>query len=193
LGEAGKTLSIISFQIMNGRHLLLACSLAFLACREKPRPHPAFSAPPAFKEGLVRIFEKYAIVRQALADSQSVLASNGLSAMHGELHALSVDGLDSAAKAYFDSVDMSVMSVLHDTALAYGRLPAVRTAFIDFTPLLADFLIAYGVTSEVPVFLFHCGEERNGRGADWLQSSEAEAGPYRNRAGGPCGDLVRRL
>lgn len=170
------------------RALLLA--LCLCACEEeKPAPR-VFAAPPQFQEGLVRVLDKYAIVRKGLAANEAVLSANALSSMHGELHALPVDGLDSAGKAWYDSVDAAMMSVLHDEAMNAGGLPALRRAFAGFSPLLGSMLKAYGVTEKLPVFLFRCPGEGGGA---WLQADADLAGPYPDSSGRPCGELVERL
>jgi hypothetical protein len=175
------------------KNLLLAV-LPLFACHASPPPHPSFDAPAAFKEGLVNVLNKYEVVQNALADSQAVLSNNALSIMHGELHSLQVQGLDSAARNYLDTVHSKIMVVLHDTSLARGAsIPAVRRAFRDFTPLFSDLLIAYGVTQELPVYLFTCKEEKGGKAADWLQILETPKSPYLDAAGRPCGKKIRRL
>jgi hypothetical protein len=175
--------------------LLAAFLLTLYGCKPDPKPPVprVFPAPAAFKDTLGRVFEGYVIVQGALAEDRLVLAKNALSAMHGVLHTLVTDGLDSAAKAHFDSTDMAVMSVLHDTSLAFGGLPEVRSVFLRFTPLLENLLVGYGVTEQVPVYLFHCPRAREGQGADWLQKDGNPANPYQGTADKTCGNLVRRL
>jgi hypothetical protein len=162
-----------------------------LGCREQSRPPAPFAAPEAFKATLVRVLDKYVIVQGGLVTGNQTLAKNALSAMHGELHALSADGLDSAAKAYFDSTDMGIMGVLHDTAFANGDIEVARRLFREFTPYLSDLLIRFGVTEELPVYVLRCAEAGSG---EWLQKdSSVTASPYPGASGPGCTAAARRL
>jgi len=188
-----KIFSNASFERVTTMKTLFTAALISLifGCREQARPLAPFAAPEAFKAGLVRVLDKYAIVQGGLVTGNQTLAKNALSAMHGELHALSSDGMDSAAKAYFDSTDMGIMGVLHDTAFANGDIEVARRLFREFTPYLSDLLVRFGVTGEIPVYAFRCAEAGS---AEWLQKdSSMFANPYPADSAQGCAGAKRRL
>lgn len=182
--------------------------IVFLAgCKEKADtsksvPSPAknesvsathtFSAPDSFKAGLGKVYGGYIQVQEALAADDFQKAKQAFSSMHGILHMIPEDNLDSTAKAEWDSSSVSFMRVLHPMA-ASKDIAEMRDHLKDFTPLLSTAIEKLGIGGTVPVYLYHCPMAFGGNGADWLQKVKIKANPYQGKAMPDCGDLVREI
>jgi Cu(I)/Ag(I) efflux system membrane fusion protein len=190
---------------------ITAAGLLFAACGEKESaaaktdakppekgaaqpamPKPPFAATDSFKTGLGKVYEGYTQVETALAHDDFAGARAAFGAMHGILHMIQTDGLDSAAKAYWVALDSSFMSVLHPMA-ASPDIAGMREHFADFSPLVLDALEKFGALTATKAHLFHCPMARNNQGADWLQPDTALLNPYFGKSMAKCGSYVREV
>lgn len=164
-----------------------------IGCREQDAHKKVFQAPASLQLGLGKVYEGYLIVQGGLASGNPVLSQNALSMMHGSLHEISTDGLDSSGKAYWDSGDGRIMEVLHNPDLATGGLPAVRKAIMQFSPLLLDRMESFGIMAQDPMFLFQCPEAGADTGAIWFQRDRKASNPYQGDSLRACGVVVREI
>jgi hypothetical protein len=164
-----------------------------LGCSPEEQPKPVFQTPENFKLGLGRVYEGYLIVLSGLTAGNVVVAINSLSAMHGKLHEVPSEGLDSAAKADWDSGNVRIMEILHHPSLMNGGLPEVGKAIMDFSPLLLDRMERFGIRPQSPVYLFSCPRARDSGEALWLQREAAIRNPYLGDSLRTCGNKVREV
>lgn len=155
-------------------------------------PSPRFAAPDTFKAGLGKVYEGYGKIESALAHDDFPKAMEAFQSMHGILHMLQTEGLDSAGKAHWKALDSSLMAVLHPMAAAKD-IGEMRNHFIGFSPLMLDALESFGAKSAARAFLFHCPMARNNQGADWLQSDSVLLNPYYGKQMPGCGNLIREV
>jgi membrane fusion protein, copper/silver efflux system len=155
-------------------------------------PKPAFAATDSFKTGLGKVYEGYTHIESALAHDDFAGAQAAFSSMHGILHVIQTDGMDSLATAYWDSLDASFMQVLHPMASS-PDLAGMREHFADFSPLVLDALEKFGAQTPTKAYLFHCPMARNNQGADWLQPDTSLVNPYFGKAMAECGGYVREV
>jgi hypothetical protein len=113
--------------------------------------------------------------------------------MHAGLHEISTDGLDSSGKTYWDSGNVRIMEILHSPDLMTGGLPAVRKAFMQFSPLLLDRMERFGIMARDPIFLFRCPETGADTGAIWFQRDRKASNPYWGDSLRACGVVVREV
>ncbi len=189
--------------------LMAGASLWMIACNEKSRPQspPAIQAPPAqaapaaarqphvavpdtFKTALGEVYEGYTRIQTALAQDDLAKAKEALDAMHAVLHMMPKEGLEPAAKAYWDSADARIMEALHPMASA-GSIGEVRAHFMAFSEVMVEAIGRFGITGEGPVYQFHCPMANDNQGADWLQKGDEPANPYFGKSMPKCGTRVR--
>jgi len=186
---------------------LTAIGILFAACDKKPdaeakpeakpaaapaAPRHAYAAPDSFKAGLDKVYQGYANIESALAHDDFEGAKAAFGTMHGILHVIQTEGLDSAAKSAWDSLEASFMGVLHPMASS-PDIAGMRDHFIDFTPLMVEALDNFGAGTQGKAFLFHCPMARNNQGADWLQRDSVLVNPYFGNTMPACGSLVRKV
>jgi membrane fusion protein, copper/silver efflux system len=189
--------------------LIAGTALALSACKDKadpaiqskapePKqeaaaiPKPVFPVPDTFKAALGKVFEGYARVQSALAQDSLAKAKEAFSSMHALLHMMPKDGLDSSAKADWDSTDVKIMAVLHPMATA-ETLDSIRVHFMDFSQILIESVGKYGIATEAPIYQFHCPMAKGNQGADWLQSDSVLSNPYFGKAMLTCGNRVKKI
>lgn len=188
--------------------IFLGATLLLAACQEKEkqpgvRPGPAdagkvtvlaptYSVPDTFKAALGQVLDGYAGIQAALARDDLPTAKEAFSSMHGVLHAMPEEGLDSAAAARWDSTEARIMAILHPMASA-DSLGAARLHFMDFSQVLLEAIGNFGVSGKEPLYHFHCPMARDNRGADWLQKDSLLANPYYGNSMLKCGELVKVL
>jgi hypothetical protein len=168
--------------------LAAACFLFASGCSRQTGPTKTFAAPESFRTSLAAVFDGYVIVANALADGQIVLAMNAASAMHAKLHEAVTDGLDSAAKAYWDSTTGKLMTVLHQPAAAVADLDTVRAVFAAYSPILDSAFHAFALETRVPIAAFTCAKALGGKGAMWMQRDAVPVNPYLGRADLGCAE-----
>lgn len=187
---------------------LAGALLLFSACQKKEtRPEaqaepsdagkvtvltPAYPVPDTFKAALGKVLDGYARIHAALSRDDMPGAKEAFSSMHGVLHMMPEEGLDSAAAARWDSTEARIMAVLHPMASA-DSLAAVRRHFMDFSLVLLDAIGDFGVAGKEPLYHFHCPMARDNRGADWVQKDSLLANPYYGSSMPGCGELVKIL
>jgi|GEM_PF-1559390 len=187
---------------------LLAGTMAVLsACDKKPAPAaeaarigPAsgetateaaeFAAPDAFKSTLEKVFDGYLGVQTALAQDDLPTAKEAFSSMHAVLHTIPTGGLDSNAKAYWDSADVRIMAALHPMEMS-SNIDSVRSHFGAFSEAFIDVFEKFGPADKKPVYQFHCPMAEGNRGGDWLQRERELANPYFGKSMLRCGTIVR--
>lgn len=195
-----------------GLILSTGMTVLLMGCKEKPAPQsslpkstpapqaasafagpaPAFAVPDTFKAALGKVFVGYAEMQEALAQDDLAKAKAGFESMHVTLHMMPKDGLDTAAKAYWDSTDARIMEALHPLATA-TEIGAVRKHFMDFTGHLIDAIGKFGIGGADAVHRFHCPMANGNQGADWLQKDKALRNPYFGKSMLTCGNLVGTL
>ncbi|MEO6097401.1 MAG: DUF3347 domain-containing protein [Fibrobacteria bacterium] len=151
-----------------------------------------FAATDSFKTGLGGVYEGYAKIESALAHDDFAGAQAAFGSMHGILHMIQTDGMDSAATAYWDTLDASFMKVLHPMASS-PDITGMREYFADFSPLVLDALEKFGAVTAVKAYLFHCPMARNNQGADWLQPDTSILNPYYGKTMAECGSYIREV
>lgn len=156
------------------------------------KQQPPFVASDSFKVGLGNVYNGYLKVESALAKDDFILAKEEFQSMHGILHMLQSDGLDTLGKVYWDSLDGAFMQVLHPMA-ASENISVMRDHLIDFTPLVVNAIEKFGAITSEKVFVFHCPMARNNKGADWMQSDTTKLNPYFGKAMPNCGEYRREL
>jgi hypothetical protein len=169
--------------------MLIPAMALLVGCGGGTPPARSYAAPDAFRASLAKVYEAYLIVANALADGQEVLSANAASAMHSRLHEVPPEGLDSAAKAYWDTTTNRIMAVLHSPAgtdIASGR-----RLFAGYSPILADAFRAFDLGSRVPIVAFTCPTAVDGGAAMWMQRESIPANPYLGRADNSCADPVK--
>lgn len=162
-------------------------------CAPKEASKQVFESPEAFKVGLGKVYESYSIVHAGLSTDNLVLSQNALSALHGRLHEIQIEGLDSSGKAFWDSGTTRIMTILHHPGLMGGGLPEVRNAVMDVTPLLLDWLERFGFRAQDPVFLYQCPKARDGQTVIWLQKGQVTLNPYLGDSLRTSGTLMREV
>ncbi len=187
--------------------LILAIILVTISCKEKSElPQPAlakqkleaipssrtYTVPDSFKIGIGNIVSGYLKVQKSLAADDFPKAAEEFSLMHGILHTLPEDALDSSAKAGWDSISMGFMKVLHPMA-ASENIAVMRNHFAEFTPLLVNMIEKIGMMGVDSTNLFHCPMAKDNKGADWLQRGKVKANPYQGKAMPDCGEFVKEI
>ena len=165
------TLSILALPVLTG-------------CGGKTPQAKTYASPDAFRASLAQVYEAYLIVENALADGQEVLGANAASAMHSRLHEVPPEGLDSAAKAYWDTTTNRVMAVLHRPAGT--GIASARKLFAGYSPILGDAFRAFDLGSRVPILAFTCATAVDGGAAMWMQREALPANPYLGRGDKTC-------
>ena len=156
------------------------------------KQQPTFVASDSFKVGLGNVYNGYLKVESALAKDDFILAKEEFQSMHGILHMLQSDGLDTLGKVYWDSLDGAFMQVLHPMATS-ENIAIMRNHLIDFTPLVVKAIEKFGATTSEKAYLFHCPMARNNKGADWIQSDTTKLNPYFGKTMLNCGDFKREI
>jgi Cu(I)/Ag(I) efflux system membrane fusion protein len=195
---------------MKTSHTLLACLTAILtACKESPAPQsqaranapepekevpikPSLVVPDTFKAALGKVFEGYSQIQAALAQDDLPKAKEAFSSMHAVLHMMPLEGLDSMAKAEWDSTDSRIMAILHPMASA-DSIEAAREHFGDFSLVLSEAIGKFGIAGGEPIYQFHCPMARQNQGAEWLQKDSVLANPYFGSSMLKCGERIRTL
>jgi membrane fusion protein, copper/silver efflux system len=188
--------------------LLTGATLLLSACRETAKPPerpagsenagkvtvltPTHAVPDTFKAALGKVLDGYAGIHAALARDDLQAAKQAFSSMHGLLHVMPKEGLDSAAAAEWDSTEARIMAVLHPMASA-DSLGSVRLHFMDFSQVLLEAVGKFGVSGKEPLYHFHCPMARDNQGADWVQKDSLLANPYYGGSMPKCGELVKIL
>lgn len=189
--------------------LIAGAALNFSACNKKADPEiqskapepqqeaatspkPKYHVPNTFRVALGKVFEGYARIQSALAQDDLAKSKEAFSTMHALLHMMPKEGLDSTAKAEWDSTDVKIMAALHPMATA-TTLDSTRAHFMEFSQILIEAIGKYGIAVEAPLYQFHCPMAKNNQGADWLQSDSVLANPYFGKGMSTCGSLTRKV
>lgn len=191
--------------------LASATALLFAACKENAPPRsqaanpdakqesapiaatqPAFAVPDTFKAALGKVYRGYTLIQTALAQDDLPQAKEAFSSMHAILHMMPKDGMDAAAKVYWDSTDTRIMAALHPMASAES-IDTVRIHFMAFSAIMADAIQKFGMGGDAPVYQFHCSMANGNLGADWLQMDKEARNPYFGKTMLTCGSLVKTL
>ncbi len=187
--------------------ILFITAVFFVACDKKSDTPPTvksltknntqvlahtYAVPDSFKVGIGKVYEGYLNVQQALAADDFPKAKDAFSSMHGILHMLPEDGLDSLAKSGWDSSSSKFMTVLHPMASSKD-IAEMRFYLKGYSLLLIDAIEKFGMQGTQGAYLFHCPMADSGKGADWLQKDKIKANPYQGKAMLDCGDLVREI
>jgi Cu(I)/Ag(I) efflux system membrane fusion protein len=153
---------------------------------------PEFTVPDSFKVGLGRVYDGYLAIESALANDDFKKAKDAFGPMHGVLHTLPTQNLDTAAAVAWDSLDARLMKVLHPMA-ASQDIATMRNHLADFTPLMLEAIEKFGIVGDKGVYLFHCPMARNNEGADWLQWNPKMENPFYGKSMSGCGSLVETI
>lgn len=185
--------------------IIAASALALLACKEKAAPKsepaktpvesaakPAIAAPDTFKAALGRVYDGYIGIQEALAQDDFGKAKEAFSSMHGLLHMMPKEGLDSMARTAWDSSDARMMASLHPMASSKD-IEDFRTHFAGFSDAMADAVEKFGTDGAVPIYQMHCPMAKGNQGADWLQKDKEVSNPYFGGSMLKCGELVREF
>ena len=187
--------------------ILAMAGLVLAACDKKETPKAAAPPPPAqatqpikpafatsdsFQVGIGKVYSGYLQIEGALAHDDFAKAKEAFDGMHMVLHTLPMLGLDTAAKAEWDSLDGRLMKVLHPMASS-PDIAVMRDHLADFTPLMLEAIENFGIQGGDPVYRFHCPMARNNAGADWLQRDKTKENPFYGKAMSQCGSLVQSV
>jgi Cu(I)/Ag(I) efflux system membrane fusion protein len=153
---------------------------------------PEFTVPDSFKLAFGKVYDGYLAIESALAIDDFQKAKAAFGPMHGVLHTLPTETLDTAAKAAWDSLDARLMKVLHPMA-ASQDIATMRNHLADFTPLMLEAIEKFGILGDKGVYLFHCPMARNNEGADWLQGNAKMENPFYGKSMSGCGSLVETI
>ena len=190
---------------------LLIMGITFIGCNKKTQevkengipdttalvvaavtPKFAFVASDSFKVVLGKVYEGYVEIESALAHDDFEKAKEAFNGMHAILHMVPTDGLDSSGKAYWNSLNDSIMSVLHPMAGA-ENIAAMRNYLVDFTPMVISALEKFGAHSKLDAYVFHCPMVRKNQGANWIQGDSVLLNPYYGKSMATCGSMVRKI
>ncbi len=105
-------------------------------------------APASFKAELGKVYDGYLHIQQALAADDFQKAKDAFGVMHGVLHGLTTEGMDSATLKYWKTSDVRFMEALHPMA-ASKDIQVLRIHFADFTPMLVDVIEKIGTTVRI--------------------------------------------
>ncbi len=185
---------------MYTRLMFLSALLFFISCNDKKsiskEPAPliqnTFATPDSFKAGIGKIYEGYLNVQTDLANDDFKTAIDAFSSMHGLIHMLPEEGLDSLTKTAWDSLSSQFMVVLHPMATSKD-IAEMRFHLKGFSPLLAKAIDQFGMQTTSPAYLFNCPMADSGKGGLWLQKDKVKANPYFGKAMLDCGDFVREV
>ena len=142
--------------------------------------------------GIGKVYAGYLQIESSLAHDDFAKAKEAFEGMHVVLHTLPMDGLDTIAKAHWDSLDGDLMKVLHPMASSKD-IAEMREHLADFTPLMLQAIEKFGTQGGDPVYLFHCPMARNNAGADWLQRDKTLENPFYGKSMPQCGSLLESV
>lgn len=187
--------------------ILAAAGLFLAACNKKETPqsaaaaptkqvaqevHPEYVTPDSFQIGIGKVYAGYLQIESSLAHDDFAKAKEAFEGMHLVLHTLPMDGLDTTAKAHWDSLDGRLMQVLHPMSTSKD-IAEMRNHLADFTPLMLEAIEKFGTQGGDAVYLFHCPMARNNEGADWLQRDRTMENPFYGKSMLQCGSLVESV
>lgn len=153
---------------------------------------PSKPLPSAFKAGIGKVLAGYLPVQQALAQDSFAKAKDAFMVMHGLLHTVPVDSLDSlTVKAWNDSNEL-MMEILHPMASSED-MASFREGFSQFSDHLTGLIDAFGEGGVDSLFQIHCPMAFENKGANWLQQGRAIDNPYFGKAMRTCGEVLRKI
>jgi len=154
--------------------------------------HQRFADIPAFQGQLSRVYDAYLQIQEALAADTLKAATAAVVSMKEALGLLDMTLLEGEAHMAWMPLakgmdeNLAAMSAVAD-------LEAIRPPFEALSAHLTTAIRQFGLKDGAPVFIVHCPMALDGKGANWLQSTESIANPYYGAAMLNCGDVVEQL
>lgn len=138
--------------------LLFGMALIAAGCQRNEEPQKK-EVPQEFKSALMRISEQQHEMHAALSRDDLPKAKEVFHSMHGVLHMMPSEGLDAQQKAFWDSTDSQIMSILHPLA-ATQDVDSARSYSKAFGSLMKQTLGHFGLSQEKAGSHHHSHGER---------------------------------
>lgn len=155
-------------------------------------PVETLDVPMVFRQQLDRLVSPYLATSEGLASDDLAAAMKGVKQLQQTLNSIDTGSIDAAVGKRWQVEQKSLSSITGRLSKAED-LDSLRSAFA----LLSDEMLAieriFGFENAHQLFELHCPMAFDGRGATWLQTSDAVRNPYYGESMLKCADRVERL
>jgi len=148
--------------------------------------------PAEFQSKLVKLWEEYLSLQQALSRDDPSLALQTISDLQTTLWSIDAGPLTEDAHKVWKKEYANLVQILQSMSLSEGLI-SIREIF----PLLSDELVilikTFGPAGFGTVYQLHCPMVFGGKGAIWLQGDKQAKNPYYGKAMLKCADRAELI
>lgn len=155
-------------------------------------PVETLDVPTAFRQQLDRLVSPYLATSEGLAADDLAAATTGVQQLHQTLNSIDSSSLDAAVGERWQVEQKSLSSITGRLSQAKD-LDSLRSAFALLSEEMLAIQRTFGFQSANQLFELHCPMAFDGRGATWLQTSDAVRNPYYGASMLRCADRVESL
>ena len=155
-------------------------------------PIETLDVPMAFRQQLDRLVSPYLVISEGLASDDLSAAAKGVNPLHQTLNSIDTGSLDATVDKRWQVEEKSLSSIAGRLSQAKD-LDSMRWAFALLSEEMLAIQRTFGFQSANQLFELHCPMAFDGRGATWLQTSDAVRNPYYGASMLKCADKVKRL
>ncbi len=153
-----------------------------------PAERAAASAPAEFQSQLRGVGLATAALADALASDDAMKAKGAVSQVARALDGVDMMLLSGAAHEQW-MTDLNALRGGLDTLTATEEIGALRTGLDALMKALLPTLKSFGIGAGPPLYRAHCPMAFDGKGADWLQTTEDIRNPYYGESMLTCGSV----
>jgi Cu(I)/Ag(I) efflux system membrane fusion protein len=155
-------------------------------------PVETLDVPVAFRQQLDRLLSPYLAIGEGLASDDLGAATTGVDQLHQAMNSIDSRSIDAAVGKRWQAEQKSLSSITGRLSRA-NDLDSVRSAFALLSDEMLTIQRTFSFQSANQLFELHCPMAFDGRGATWLQTSDAVRNPYYGGAMLKCADRVEKL
>lgn len=178
------------FLLLKGHMRRMREQLGVVTEEKSPIEHIAVS--PAFQSDLVRVWEQYLALQQALASDEFQDAQKFLAGLESAVATVDDKPLSGRAKEAWAS-EKTNLAKLIDSLKKSQDINAMRTQFLPLSQVIGVLAKTFGFGEPGPIFELHCPMAFQGKGAVWYQDSDQTRNPYFGSTMLKCADRVEQI
>lgn len=147
---------------------------------------------PEFQKELVKIWQAYLLIQQALAADDAVKVQQALPQFKSALTSVDARSLNGNAELIWSKERTNLTKLLADLQTAKD-IQTLRTEFKPLSEEIGVLAKTFGFGQPVPVYELHCPMAFQGKGATWYQDNDQAKNPYYGSTMLKCADRVERI
>jgi Cu(I)/Ag(I) efflux system membrane fusion protein len=159
---------------------------------QRPRLSQRLEVPAVFKSQIVKLWESYLSLQQALADDNLLPAQQAVTHFQTSLSAVDAEPLAEDAQDVWKKEYSNLVQILQSMGQA-ENLKSIRENFSLLSDELMVLINSYGPDGFGTIYRLHCPMVFDGKGAMWLQEDKQVSNPYFGQAMLKCGDRVKLI